>query len=143
MTYFVDTSVVIALLRGQPPRVRDRWRRVARTKSASIVVSTIVLFELQYGVALSAHPAENAERLRVFLSGAVTVQPFDTQDAATAGQLRAELDRAGQRIGAYDLLVAAQARRAEATLVTADSADFDRVPRLKWQDWTRRQQRRQ
>jgi tRNA(fMet)-specific endonuclease VapC len=51
----------------------------------------------------------NADRVRVFLSGNIEVVPFDAEDAVTAGDLRAELERAGTPIGSYDLLIAAQA----------------------------------
>jgi tRNA(fMet)-specific endonuclease VapC len=95
-----------------------------------------VLFELWYGVARSRHRADNTQRLRSFMSGAVTVLPFEEEDAATAGDLRAELERRGTPIGPYDLLIAAQALRARVTLVTANVSEFRRVPGLNWEDWS-------
>ena len=53
----------------------------------------------------------------------------------TAGDLRATLEAAGTPIGPYDLLIAAQALRRDATLVTANVAEFARVPDLRWQNW--------
>ena len=79
---------------------------------------------------------ENAERLRVFLSGGIAVSPFAEEDAVTAGDLRAVLEAAGTPIGPYDLLIAAQALRRDATLVTTNASEFARVPDLRWQDWT-------
>jgi predicted nucleic acid-binding protein len=38
-------------------------------------------------------------------------------------------------IGAYDVLLAGQARRNGATLVTANANEFARVVGLKWEDW--------
>jgi tRNA(fMet)-specific endonuclease VapC len=67
-----------------------------------------VLYELWYGVARRARRRENAERLRVFLSGGIAVSPFTGDDARTAGDLRAALEAAGTPIGPYDLLIAAQ-----------------------------------
>ena len=49
--------------------------------------------------------------------------------------MRAELEIAGKPIGAYDVLIAAQARRRGATLVTSNVAEFDRVTGLKLEDW--------
>ena len=43
---------------------------------------------------------------------------------------------AGTPIGAYDILIAGQAVRSGATLVTADSREFARVRGLAWEDWT-------
>jgi tRNA(fMet)-specific endonuclease VapC len=135
VNYLLDTNAVIALLKDQPPNVRNRLRRLVR-RGVSIAVSTIVLYELWYGVARSQRRRENAERLRVFLSGNIDVARFDEDDAVTAGDLRAALETAGTPIGPYDLLIAAQALRSSATLVTANVSEFARVRGLDWQDWT-------
>jgi tRNA(fMet)-specific endonuclease VapC len=135
LTYLLDTNAVIALLRNKPTRVRDRLRR-AVAEDATIVVSSIVLFELWYGVARSAQREENAERLRVFLSGQIGILAFEEGDSAIAGDLRASLEASGTMIGPYDLLIAAQALRTGMTLVTANTSEFDRVPDLMWEDWS-------
>jgi tRNA(fMet)-specific endonuclease VapC len=135
VNYFLDTNAVIALLKNQPANVRGRLRR-ALSRGGSIAISSIVLYELWYGVARSERRRENAERLRVFLSGNVAVVPLDEEDALAAGDLRATLERAGTPIGPYDLLIAAQALRHRATLITANIAEFARVHGLVWQDWT-------
>ena len=41
----------------------------------------------------------------------------------------------GKPVGAYDVLLAGQARRRGATLVTSNTKGFARVQRLKWEDW--------
>ncbi len=135
MSYLLDTNAVIALLTNRPATVRERLRREA-SAAASIGISSIVLFELWYGVARSQHRAQNAERLRTFLAGNISVLAFAEEDAAIAGDLRAELGKAGTPIGPYDLLIAAQALRAGTTLVTANVTEFRRVRGLVWQDWT-------
>ena len=135
MSYLLDTNAVIAILKNQPAIFRKRLRR-AVSRDAVIAVSSIVLYELWYGVARSVHRPQNAERLRLFLSGGITVSPFSEEDAITAGDLRASLEAAGTPIGPYDILIAAQALRSGATLVTANVAEFARVPKLRWQDWT-------
>jgi tRNA(fMet)-specific endonuclease VapC len=135
VNYLLDTNAVIALLKNNPPGVRNRLLRVV-SAGASIAVSSVVLYELWYGVARSVRQRENAERLRVFLSGNVNIVPFDEDDAAAAGDLRAVLERVGTPIGPYDLLIAAQALRSRATLVTANVSEFARVSGLIWQDWT-------
>ena len=65
-------------------KIRRRLRRAA-AKGAAVAISSVVLFELWYGVAHSERRRENAERLRAFLSGSIGVVPFDEEDAATAG----------------------------------------------------------
>ena len=135
MTYLLDTNAVIGVLKNQPASVRHRLR-LARSEGASIAVSSIVLYELWYGVARSERRSENAERLRVFLSADISVVPFEEKDARAAGELRASLESAGRSIGPYDLLIATQALRMGASLVTANVSEFERVDGLSWQDWT-------
>jgi tRNA(fMet)-specific endonuclease VapC len=60
---------------------------------------------------------------------------FDDEDAREAGRVRAELELAGKPIGAYDVLIAGQARRRAATLVTSNVTEFTRVVGLKLEDW--------
>lgn len=126
MTYQLDTSTVVAILKNRPATVRERLR-YAKDEGIPIAVSSIVLFELWFGVARSSREAENAERLRIFLSGGIDVLPFGAEAATTAGALRAELAAAGTPIGPFDVLIAAQALRVQATLVTANGAEFSRV----------------
>ena len=135
MIYLLDTNAVLALLKNQPESARKRLRRV-RSQGGALAVSSVALFELWYGVARSQRRDENSERLRVFLSGDVATVHFDEQDAPIAGQLRRALEVAGTPIGPYDLLIAAQAMRTRATLVTANVAEFARVGGLTWEDWT-------
>src|SRR2546425_6220287 len=134
MTYLLDTNACIALINGTPKEVRRRLQR-AVNKDATVLVSSVVAFELWYGVAKSQRKEANTQRLEAFLAGPVEWTPFDEEDAREAGRVRAELEIAGTPIGAYDVLIAAQARRRRATLVTSNVAEFDRVTVLKWEDW--------
>ena len=129
----LDTNVVIGCLSGRPPALAERLERELLTDDFAL--PTIVLFELRYGIAKSARPRDNAERLATFLELPIAILPFEPDDAAEAGDIRAALERAGTPIGPYDILIAAQARRRGATLVTANRREFARVPRLKTEDW--------
>ncbi len=100
-----------------------------------MLVSSVVGFELWYGVAKSRQREANTQRLQSFLAGPLEWTLFDEEDARESGVVRAELEIAGTPIGAYDLLIAGQARRRGATLVTSNVGEFDRVPGLKWEDW--------
>lgn len=134
MNYLLDTNAVVALLRNKPATVRERYRS-AQAAGDSLALSSVVLFELWYGVARSSRVQENTERLRVLLSGDLDLVDFDDEDARTAGQLRAALEKDGSPIGAYDLLIAGQALRRGLAVVTANTSEFSRVAGLSWQDW--------
>jgi tRNA(fMet)-specific endonuclease VapC len=136
MTYLLDTNACIALINGKPAAVRTRFQRVIR-KGARVSVSTIVAFELWYGVAKSSQKEKNTNRLEIFLSGPLGLLPFDEEDAKAAGKVRAEIEAAGRPIGAYDLLIAGQALRRKMTLVTANTKEFQRVPALAFEDWAK------
>ena len=136
MNYLLDTNAVVALLRDRPATVRERYRK-ATSSGDGFALSSVVLFELWYGVAKSSQVAENTERLRVLLAGDLDLLDFDDEDAKTAGHVSAALEQAGNPIGAYDVLIAAQALRRGLTVVTANTSEFGRVTGLSWQDWTR------
>jgi tRNA(fMet)-specific endonuclease VapC len=129
----LDTNVVIGCLRGRPPGLVERLERELPHDIFTIPV--VVLFELQYGVARSTRRRDNEERLAVFLQLPIAVLPFEPDDAEEAGDIRATLERAGTPIGPYDILIAAQARRRNAVLVTDNLREFIRVPRLKTANW--------
>jgi tRNA(fMet)-specific endonuclease VapC len=134
LTYLLDTNACIALINGRPEAVRRRFARVS-TGDDVVATSSVVLFELWYG-AKSQRPKANAERIATFLSGPLEVLDFTAEDAEHAGRVRAALEGLGKPIGAYDLMIAGQALRHKATLVTANSSEFARVRGLRLQDWT-------
>ena len=134
MDYLLDTNACIALNKGEPASVRARFNKAVHA-GARVWVSTVVLYELWYGVAKSARPKENAEDLATFLAGPVRVLGFEGEDAREAGGVRASLERIGRPIGAYDMLIAGQALSRKMTLVTANAREFGRVKGLVWEDW--------
>ncbi len=135
MTYLLDTNACIAVINGKPAEVRRRFHAVS-TAGDSIVTSSVVAFELWYGVAKSQRQDANAERLRVFFGGPIDVVDLDADDARQAGEVRAALEAVGRPIGAYDVLIAGQALRRGWRLVTANCGEFGRVADLDWEDWT-------
>src|SRR6266852_5320006 len=136
MDYLLDTNACIALNKGEPASVRVRFDKAVHA-GARVWVSTVVLYELWYGVAKSARPKESAEDLATFLAGPVRVLGFEEEDAREAGGVRASLERIGNLIGAYDMLIAGQALSRKLTLVTANTKEFARVKSLVWEDWAR------
>jgi tRNA(fMet)-specific endonuclease VapC len=125
-----DTNVIGMLLAGNA-KLRTRFGM----HLGAIGLSSIVLFELHYGFAKSRTSATNFNSLSVFLNSGVAVIPFDESDAAVAGSLRQKMESAGMPMGSFDLLIAAQALRLGATLVTSDAA-FSGVDGLPVVDWT-------
>lgn len=132
--YLIDTNACIALINGAEVNVRRRFRRAVARESV-ILLSSIVAFELWYGVAKSQRQDSNTQWLEAFFAGPLEWALFDEDDARAAGAVRAELEAVGKPVGAYDVLLAGQARRRGATLVTSNAKEFARVRGLKWEDW--------
>lgn len=134
MSYLLDTNAVSLILKRKDSPARHRLK-AAIEAGESVVLSAIVMHELWYGVARSADLEKNAERVRILASGLSGIIPFTEEDAVLAGRLRAELASRGELIGPFDLLIAAQALRIDATLVTGNVREFARVKGLKWENW--------
>jgi tRNA(fMet)-specific endonuclease VapC len=134
LNYLLDTNACIALINGKPVGVRRRFQKAIEA-GVQVNVSTITVFELWYGVDKSAQKEANTNRLQTFLAGPITLISFEEEDAKHAGTIRASLEKVGRPIGAYDLLISAQAVRHQLTLVTANSKEFSRVKALVWEDW--------
>jgi tRNA(fMet)-specific endonuclease VapC len=133
-TYLLDTNACIALINGTEASVRRRFQRAVARQSV-VLLSSIVTFELWYGVAKSQRKDSNRQRIEAFFAGPLEWALFDEDDAQAAGTVRAELETAGKPIGAYDVLLAGQARRRGAVVVTSNAKEFVRVAGLKWEDW--------
>jgi tRNA(fMet)-specific endonuclease VapC len=130
----LDTNIVITFLNRRIPAVRFRLGEQVRM-GTEIGLPAVALFELRYRYARSNRRAEVDRLLEEFLAPGIVVLPFEAEDAAHAGEIRAELERKGAPIGHYDYLIAAQARRRGAALVTVNQREFERVPGLIVVNW--------
>jgi tRNA(fMet)-specific endonuclease VapC len=131
----LDTNVVISLVNRRNPRVRDRFEAQLAVGARLVVLPAVCLFELRYGYAKSDRRARSELQLEKLLSRGIVIAPLEADDAAHAGDIRAVLEAKGTPIGAYDSLIAGQTRSRGATLVTANTREFERVPGLLVVDW--------
>jgi tRNA(fMet)-specific endonuclease VapC len=129
--FMLDTNICIYLINHKPPNVRQILERHSNSK---ISLSSVVVFELQYGIEKSAARTKNQLALEVFLSD-FDIETFSEIAATRAAQIRANLERLGKPIGAYDYLIAAHALELGATLVTNNIKEFKRVKGLKLENW--------
>ena len=132
--FFLDTNVVIAVMNRRDDVIDVRLQNEISAGS-TLIVPVPVLFELRYGAAKSQNPARNHQRIDAFLTAITEIIEFGDVDACEAGDIRAFLESKGTPIGPYDLLIAAQARRRDAVLVTLNRREFERVPSLMVTDW--------
>ena len=135
MKYLLDTNICIGIINGRPEKVRLNVAE-ALGRDAQFATSSIVVHELWYGVAKSGQAERNARALVGFLSRDIEVLEFTERDAQAAGEIRAELERNGARMGEYDTLIAGQAFCRNLVLVRANTREFARVRGLVVEDWT-------
>jgi tRNA(fMet)-specific endonuclease VapC len=132
--FCLDTNVIVFAINGRVPAIEQRLRRELAAGTA-LLIPTIVLFELRYGIAKSVRREASTKVLDAFVAEGFEELLFDAEDAIEAGNIRAALETSGMPIGAYDILIAAQARRRGAVLVTGNRREFERVPGLMVTDW--------
>ncbi|WP_404406647.1 type II toxin-antitoxin system VapC family toxin [Pelagibacterium halotolerans] len=131
MEYLLDTNAVIDLIGRRSDAL---WRRIEDLAEGALGVSSIVAHELYFGAYKSERIAFNLETLRLLFAD-ISVLDYDGEDARVAGEIRAELKRAGSPIGPYDVLIAGQAKARGMTLITRNTGEFQRVSGLCIEDW--------
>jgi len=130
MSWLLDTNVLIAITKASPA-VR---RRLEQHADHEILLSSVVLAEIEYGIAKSAKQAYNRQVFEE-ITKTFTVVTFNPQAARHYGALRAYLEKKGMPIGSNDALIAADALAQNAILVTDNIREFSRVPGLRVENW--------
>jgi len=130
MLYLPDTNAISAYMRGSNAAL------VARTQQAfvrdELRLSVVVLAEREFGVLKGG--AAQRKKLQA-LEALLPVEPFTREDARRYAGIRLHLETRGQGIGPFDTLIAAQALRLGATVVTRNVREFSRVPGLAVVNW--------
>jgi tRNA(fMet)-specific endonuclease VapC len=127
----LDTNSISALISKRSRPVRDRLGQAGLTNTCT---SSLVYGEVRYGL------VKNPEATRLAAAAAklfaeITILPWTVETAEIYGSLRARMRRLGKALQPLDMLIAAHAIEAGATLVTNDRA-FRYVPELQIEDWT-------
>jgi tRNA(fMet)-specific endonuclease VapC len=112
-------------------------KRLRKTAVSDVCISVISKAELLYGVEISPRRQQDETALEALLQY-VEVLDFSEEAASHYAKIRAELKVRGNMIGANDLLIAAHARSLNLTLITNNTREFERVPKLKIENWTLR-----
>ncbi len=129
--YLLDTNICIYFMKDRYPLLSQK---ILAHSPSEFLISSITVFELEYGAEKSNWGDRTREKLAMFLAP-FTILPFSSDDAVSAGRLRGYLEKQGTPIGSYDVQIAAQALTAGVTLITHNVGEFSRVPNLKVEDW--------
>lgn len=126
----LDTSFLVDLLRESARGTQGPASRfLATVLEEELGISVFVACELAAGAAMSSRPAQEKYRVEQLSSGLHVHYP-DERFPAAYGALLASQERDRGRISTMDLLIAASALLAQASLLTRNSRDFSRVPDL-------------
>ncbi len=109
--------------------VRERLQKIGLEKCA---VSEITIAELFYGAAKGGqqrHYEDVKNVIRLF-----TILPI-YPCLETYGNIKSILEKSGQRLDDFDLLIGATALQNKLVMVTSNLRHFERIPRLKVEDW--------
>ena len=130
--FLLDTDTCSYILKRSHPLVLKRLKSVPVD---DVCMSVVTKAELLYGVEVSPRRAQDAAALAAFLPYVEAVD-LDEGAALHYAEIRAHLKRRGALIGANDLVIAAHARSLGLKLVTNNTAEFERVPDLRLENWT-------
>jgi tRNA(fMet)-specific endonuclease VapC len=130
MRYMLDTNIISDLIKNPQGKAA---KRIAKLGEDNICTSIIVAAELRYGCAKSG--SKRLLKAVEDILDEIAVLPFDAPADAEYGGIRSELEAAGRPIGSNDLLIAAHASAAGATVVTANLDEFKRVRGLSAENW--------
>jgi len=125
--WMLDTNTVSYIVRGKSPAARAQLHGLQSDEVGCI--SVITEAELRYGTAKQAPGSARLAALNV-LFDKLRILPWGSAEALVYGDLRAKLERAGKVLGNLDMLIAAHAISANATMVTGDKA-FAQVEDLR------------
>ena len=128
--FALDTNTLIYYFKG----VGNVAQHFLATAPQDMAISSIVLYEMEFGIAKSANAGKRRKDLDVLLE-LIRVLPFETRAAKIASDLRQQLEKKGEIIGPHDLLIAATASAFGATLVTHNTREFSRISHLHLADW--------
>jgi len=128
--YALDTNTVIYFFKNMGHVAQHLFSLPPH----EIALPSVVLYELEVGIAKSTSPEKRRAQLNELLT-LVRVLPFSENEAAISAKFRAILEQAGTPIGPLDMMIAGTALANKATLVTHNTKEFSRINQLRLEDW--------
>jgi tRNA(fMet)-specific endonuclease VapC len=128
--FMLDTNTLIYFFKGMGEVEENLFVHSPK----DILIPSIVIYELQVGIAKSNNPQKREKQLATLLEQ-VNVIEFGEREAKASALIRADLEKKGTPIGSMDILIAGSAKAHNLTLVTRNTKEFMRVEGLALKDW--------
>lgn len=126
MKYLLDTNILVDFLRG------TKSIEVSIIKE-SCAISIITYGELIYGAYKSDKKEENLYKIKEMINDLeIEVNTLDEKIMNEYGELKAKLEKKGERLDEFDLLIAATALINNLTLFSRNLKHFKRIPSLSF-----------
>ena len=132
MLYMLDTNICSYIIRNKPQSIKEKLKEVE--ENHTIALSSIVVSELLYGATKKGSP-KLMQIVSAFIDNFI-IYDYSKVSAESYTNIRTDLEKKGQIIGANDLLIASHALSLGAILVTNNTREFARVEGLVLEDWT-------
>jgi len=132
MLYMLDTNICSYIIRDRPQYIKEKLKKVE--KNHTIAISSIVVSELLYG-AIKKDSPKLIKIVSAFIDNLI-IYDYSKISAQSYGNIRTDLEKKGEIIGANDLLIASHALSLGAILVTNNTREFKRVNGLVLEDWS-------
>lgn len=125
MKYLLDTDVVINQLRGKTRIKEDIIEE-------GTAISIITFGELLYGAEKSANKESSLSILNGFVSDLqIDILGLNQKIMSIYAKTKASLERAGEKLDEFDLLIGAAACSESLSLATLNLRHFRRIPNLR------------
>lgn len=129
--YLLDTNIVSYWMRGDPKLIL----KLKSYRPDELALATITLAEIYYGIEKST-VKKKERRLKIArIKSQLIIHPFNEPAAVKYGAIRAALEKQGQPISERDLQIAAVAMANQLCVVTHNTREFSRIPKLMVEDW--------
>lgn len=129
--YLLDTNVCIYFIKG----LHDLKTKFAEVGPENCFISEVTLAELKFGVEKSQAKTKNSKALEIFLSGIQVIPILPALDIYASEKAR--LQKVGQIIDDFDLLIGASAVAFDLVMVTNNYKHFNRIKGISVEDWTK------
>ena len=123
----LDTDILSEILKAKNAGIVSKAVEY-KENFERFTISVITVMEIVKGL----HKVGRADALKKFLGGlqAIEIISFDENCSVIAGRMFADLENTGQPIGRADPMIAAIAMQHELTLVTGNTAHYERLQKL-------------
>ncbi|MEO9887194.1 MAG: type II toxin-antitoxin system VapC family toxin [Balneola sp.] len=128
--YLLDTNICIYFIKG----LYDLKSKFQEVGPENCFISEITLAELKFGIAKSQAKKRNQQALENFLSGVQILPILPALDIYASE--KAHLQKSGNVIDDFDLLIGATAVFFDLMMVTNNTNHFNRINNIKLEDWT-------